>query len=74
MDTRKIHWMSKQNLCTIKLEERLGFRDFNSFSLPLLAKKVCKLMHDKTSLTLKGRYFLNFGLLDAPLKHKSSYV
>ncbi|KAK9938568.1 hypothetical protein M0R45_015297 [Rubus argutus] len=56
----KLHWKSWSYLGKSKLEGGLGFRDFHSFNLALLAKQCWKLIHEPFSFwarVMKARYF-----------------
>ena len=38
VDKKRIHWRKWENLCVSKMHGGLGFKDFESFNLALLAK------------------------------------
>lgn len=77
MESRKIHWVSKDRLAECKKNGGLGFRDFSAFNDALLAKQVWRLKKDNTSLVarlLKARYFPNSDILEANLGCRPSFI
>ena len=57
---KKVHWKAWDSLCCSKLDGGLGFKDFESFNLALLAKTWWRIIHNENSLchkVLKARYF-----------------
>ncbi|OMO53282.1 Endonuclease/exonuclease/phosphatase [Corchorus capsularis] len=67
---RKIHWKSWEDLCVFKLDGGLGFRDFETFNLALLAKQGWRIIHNENSLctkVLKAKYYQNKMFLTANL-------
>lgn len=74
---RKLHLWSWQQLCRPKMERGLGFRDFECFNQPLLAKKGWCLLQFPDSLLsrlLKAKYYYNFSFLDASVGFSPSYT
>ena len=64
----KIHWMRWEKLTLPKSEGSMGFRDFRSFNLAVLAKQGCQLSQELDSLLFKcfkARYFPRGHFLDA---------
>jgi hypothetical protein len=60
-----------------KEEGGLGFRDFQSFNMAMVAKQAWNLMHKPTSLVArmyKARYFPHNSLLDANLGNNPSFA
>ncbi|OMO96399.1 reverse transcriptase [Corchorus capsularis] len=73
----KIHWKAWDSLCTSKLDGGLGFRDFESFNMALLAKQCWRLIQDGNSLcfqVLKAKYFYRSSFMQATLGHNPSFV
>ena len=55
----------------------MGFRDFHSFNLAMLAKQVRRLLYDPDSLcerVLRAKYYPDGRLLQAQLKSGSSFT
>ena len=72
-----IHWRKWENLCVSKLDGSLGFKDFESFNLALLAKQWWRIIHNPQSLffrVLKGRYFQYTDPMRIPQCTKGSYL
>lgn len=75
---KRIHWQAWWKLCLPKLKGGMGFRDFHSFNLAMLAKQVWRLLCDPYSLcaqVLREKYYPDGNkLLQAKLKSGSSYT
>ncbi|OMO90460.1 putative ribonuclease H protein [Corchorus capsularis] len=74
---RRIRWKSWDSSCTSKLDGGLGFRDFESFNLALLAKQCWRLSPDGSSLcfrVLKAKYFHQSSFMQATLGSNPSFV
>jgi hypothetical protein len=55
----------------------MGFRDFHSFNLAMLAKQIWRLISDHDSLcarVLKVKYYPNYNILSAGPKAGSSFT
>lgn len=76
-DHSKIHWLKWDGLGLSKEVRGLGFRDFKSFNLAMLAKQSWRMLTNPESLTaqvFKHKYFPHKDLLEALLGNKPSYV
>ena len=76
-NNRGLHWIAWKKICTPKDQGGLGFRDFKSFNLALLAKQLWRLIQFPNSLltrVLKGRYFRNSNPIDVTKASTPSYV
>lgn len=76
-DHGKIHWQQWWKLCMPKSKGGMGFRDFQSFNLAMLAKQVWRLMAEPDSLcsrVLRAKYYPDGDLLNAKPKKGSSYT
>jgi len=63
----KMHWLSREVLCTRKEKGGLGFRDLNLFNLALLARQGWRLLTSPDSLcvrVLRAKYFPDGDLLN----------
>ncbi|XP_050222264.1 uncharacterized protein LOC126672356 [Mercurialis annua] len=73
----KVHWLSRNRLCVQKSEGGLGFRNFHSFNVALLAKKTWRLFTSSDSLCariIKAKYHAQSGILGAGDGYSSSYL
>jgi len=74
---RRIHWQAWWKLCLPKAKGGMGFRDFESFNLALLAKQVWRLLCEPDSLcarVLRAKYYPDGKFLQAKRKSGSSYT
>jgi hypothetical protein len=72
-----MHWFAWWKLCYPKNEGGMGFRDFHSFDLSMLAKQVWRLVNDPESLcarVLRAKYYPQGDILKAGPKAGSSYT
>ncbi|XP_024012343.1 uncharacterized protein LOC112086786 [Eutrema salsugineum] len=75
-ESRGIHWVSWDSLCTHLAEGGLGFRTFEEFNLALLAKQLWRLLRFPDSLlnrVLKGRYYKYCSPLEITVSNRPSY-
>ena len=73
----KMAWLSWDKVCTPREEGGLGFRDFKTFNLALLAKQGWKLQTNTSSLVykvLKAKYFPDSDFLGVELGSRPSYA
>jgi hypothetical protein len=76
-NNNKMHWLAWWKLCYPKREGGMGFRDFHSFNLAMLAKQIWWLISDHDSLcarVLKAKYYPNYDILSAGPKAGSSFT
>jgi hypothetical protein len=74
---KKMHWYAWWKMCFPKREGGLGFRDFHSFNLAMLAKQVSRIIDDPDSLcakVLRAKYFPDGDILRAGPKAGSSFT
>lgn len=60
-----------------KEEGGMGFQDFDSFNLALLAKQLWQVLirpYSLTTIILKENYFKNSSILEAKAKNNLSYI
>ena len=72
---RKMAWISWENMCTLEVEGRMGFKDLKAFNLALLAKQGWRISQNPDSLThkvFKARYFAEGSFMDALVGKKPS--
>ncbi|CAN1833195.1 Putative ribonuclease H protein At1g65750 [Linum perenne] len=77
MTKRSIHWSSKEKLTRAKGEGGLGFKDFRTFNLALLAKQGWRLLTNTELLwarLLKALYFPNSDFLQASKTRRPSWI
>ncbi|KAF7140294.1 hypothetical protein RHSIM_Rhsim06G0103400 [Rhododendron simsii] len=73
----KIHWVNGDDLCKAKNQGGLGFRDFKSFNLALLAKQGWRLIQNPNAFwarLLKSLYFPNGNFLKATKGSRPSWA
>jgi hypothetical protein len=76
-NSKKMHWLAWWKLCYPKNEGGMGFRDFHSFNLAMLAKQVWRLLNEPNSLcaqVLRSKYYPNGDILKAGPKSGSSFT
>jgi hypothetical protein len=76
-NNNKMHWLAWWKLCYPKKDGGMGFRDFHSFNLAMLAKQVWRLVTDKDSLcatVLRAKYYPQGDILKAGPKSGSSFT
>jgi hypothetical protein len=72
-----MHWYAWWKLCYPKKEGGMGFRDFHSFNLAMLAKQVWRLIDNPDSLcarVLRAKYFPDGDILKVGPKAGSSFT
>jgi hypothetical protein len=72
-----MHWYAWWKLCYPKNDGGMGFRDFHSFNLAMLAKQGWMLITDLESLcawVLHAKYYPNGDILKAGPKTGSSFT
>jgi hypothetical protein len=72
-----IRWFAWNKLACPKDEGGLGFRDFHSFNMAMVAKQGWNFMHKSNSLVArlyKARYFPNHSFLEANLGNNPSFA
>lgn len=76
-EERKIPWVSKKNLCKLKVNGCMGFWDLKAFHLTLLAKQGWRILQNPTSLVhrvLKAKYFAKSSFMEAQVGKNPSYI
>jgi hypothetical protein len=76
-NSNKMHWLAWWKLCYPKKEGGMGFRDFHSFNLAMLAKQIWPLVNEPNSLcarVLKAKYYPHGDILKAGPKAGSSFT
>ena len=72
-----IYWQAWWKLCSPKNYGGMGFRDFHSFNLAMLAKQVRRVLCDPNSLcarVLRAKYYPDGKLLRAKMRSGSSFT
>ncbi|KAG7548646.1 Reverse transcriptase domain [Arabidopsis suecica] len=75
-ESRGLHWMAWNKLCSSKSDGGLGFRNVDDFNSALLAKQLWRLITVPDSLfakVFKGRYFRKSNPLDTIKSYPPSY-
>ncbi|KAG7537158.1 Helitron helicase-like domain [Arabidopsis suecica] len=75
-DSKGIHWIAWDKLCTQLCEGGLGFRTLEEFNLALLAKQLWRLIKFPNSLlsrVLRGRYYRYSDPLEIKKSNRPSY-
>lgn len=70
-------WKNWRDMCGVKIEGWLGFRDAEEFSFLILAKQGWRSLINPDSLvarTLKAQYFPNVSFLEATKRTNFFYV
>jgi hypothetical protein len=76
-NSKKMHWWAWWKLCFPKNEGGMGFRDFHSFNLAMLAKQIWRLITVPDSLcaqVLRAKYFPHGDILKAGPNEGSSFT
>jgi hypothetical protein len=76
-NSNKMHWYAWWKLCYPKNEGGMGFCDFHSFNLAMLAKQVWRLVNEPESLcaqVLRAKYYPHGDILKAGPKSGSSFT
>jgi hypothetical protein len=76
-DNKGIRWLAWDKLTCPKNEGGLGFRDFHSFNMAMVAKQGWNFMHNPTSLVAriyKARYFPQNSFLSSNLGNNPSFA
>ncbi|XP_043813746.1 uncharacterized mitochondrial protein AtMg00310-like [Manihot esculenta] len=74
---RGTNWLAWENMCSKKKEGGMGFRDFRSFNLSLLGKKLWRFLTNPNTLccrVFKAKYFPNSDLFFANVSNGASFV
>ncbi|KAL5794824.1 hypothetical protein ACOSP7_003418 [Xanthoceras sorbifolium] len=74
---KKISWVARDKLCSLKTHGGLGFKDLSLFNQALLGKQAWRIVMNKDSLVsrvLKAKYFRQEDFLSASLKQGSSHL
>ncbi|KAK2651619.1 hypothetical protein Ddye_011475 [Dipteronia dyeriana] len=74
---RKIIWVSWSNMCKLKNQGGLGFKDLSAFNQALLAKQAWRILIGPDSLAarvLKAKYFRDSNFLSTSVKVGCSHI
>ena len=74
---RKVHWTKWEELCKLKTQGGMGFKDLSRFNDALLAKQTWCLLHDKNSLfyrVFKAKFFPYCTIMEAANPSSASYA
>lgn len=76
-NNKRIRWMSWERLCEVKDAGGLGFKDFRSSNIAMLAKQGWRLINDSNPLVtniMKAKYFPQTDFLNAKVGRNPSYM
>ncbi|GAU39014.1 hypothetical protein TSUD_378900 [Trifolium subterraneum] len=76
-NNKSIRWLTWENMAHPKEEGGLGFRDFQSFNMAMVAKQWWNLMNKPFTLVakiFKARYFPHSSFIDSKLGNNPSFV
>ena len=76
-NSRKIHWVQWETLCSSKSVRGMGFRNLQMFNDAMLGKQVWHLFHEKNSLVYKvfrAKYFQSNNVFDAKESLRCSFA
>ncbi|GMI84759.1 hypothetical protein HRI_002145200 [Hibiscus trionum] len=76
-DKKGIHWCSWSELCVLKEDDGMSFRDMGKFNIALLAKQGWRIIINPTSLVariLKAKYFPTVNFMHSRVGSNPSYI
>ena len=76
-NSRKIHWVKWETLCSSKLMRGIGFKDLRMFNDAMLGKQVWRLFHVRNSLVFKvlsTKYFPSSNIFDVEPSLQCSFA
>ena len=76
-NSKKIHWVKWETLCSSKSVGGMGFRDLRMFNDAMLGKQVWQLFHVRNSLVFKvfqAKYFPSSNIFDAEVSPHCSFA